>query len=158
MQASELIPLIDTCCADVLDSMYFTSIAEIKHHVEAPLPQEISFGLRFDGDLQGRFILGLSKNLARSLAANFLGEEEDLVSLADLEEVSGELANMLCGSIVSRIGGGKFALSHPEPVDLVAQFDLPGDDRVSASLTTDAGELHLSLVFDRRAVPAGGDA
>lgn len=158
MQASEFAPLIDACCGDVLDSMYFTPIAEVQHDVPRAQMQEIAFALRFSGDICGRFSLGMPVSLARILTANFLGEEEDAVSPTDMQEVTGELANMLCGAIVSRIEGGKFALSHPEPVAEAEWASPAGHDRVNSTLVTDFGDLQLSIFIEDQAQSAGGDA
>ena len=75
--------------------------------------------------MSGHFGLYLEQVTARSLAANFLGVEEAEVSSDEIGEVAGELANMLCGSIVSRVEGEhKFVLSHPERADTLPFKDL----------------------------------
>jgi CheY-specific phosphatase CheX len=148
MLASDLTTIVNECCTDVLDSMYFTTVLDSSSESTpppAPQPGEISFALRFQGQIHGSFGLTLGTPMARSLAANFLGEEEDALTDAELAEVAGELTNMLCGSIVSRIEGPtKFALSHPEPSGTV-----PAEPNILTSkLDTDNGILHTWIAID----------
>jgi len=148
MQASDLITVVPECCAEVLESMYFTSVLEASSHF-TPLPVSqadlLAFGLRFRGVVHGSFGLSIGAAMARSLAANFLGEEEDTLSEVEVAEVVGELTNMLCGSIVSRIEGTtKFALSHPEP--LVREPE--SLDILTSKLETDSGILQVWIAID----------
>jgi CheY-specific phosphatase CheX len=148
MQASDLTTIVNECCADVLDSMYFTTILEASSESAqppAPEPGELCFALRFQGQIHGSFGVSLGTPMARSLAANFLGEDEDALTDPELAEVAGELTNMLCGSIVSRIEGPtKFALSHPEPFE-VASTEL---NILTSKLETDNGILHTWIAID----------
>jgi CheY-specific phosphatase CheX len=144
MHASEFAGLIPECCSEVLDAMYFTTLLG-STSLEA-LPAEapgadpvLAFSLQFVGDISGRFGLQLDPAVARNLTANFLGEMDTDVSSDEVSEVAGELANMLCGSVMSRVEGEhSFALSHPEPG--VSTFS--GDDDVLISLLeTDSGTI-----------------
>ena len=151
MKASEFSGLIPECCSEVLDAMYFTTVldSQLKESMPAE-PAEadfLSFHLRFVGHISGRFGLHLSQGTARSLAANFLGEEETDISSAEAGEVAGELSNMLCGSVMSRVEGeDRFVLSHPEPGNLVVRAGL--DDALISRLDTDNGVLTVWVVVD----------
>ena len=116
MTASEFSINMPECCSEVLDSMYFVTVLD-STATDVLLPAEqpaYDFTLNFNGDLSGTFGLRVSSTDSVSIAANFLGEDEADISPTESEEVVGELANMLCGSIVSRIpSSAKFVLSHP---------------------------------------------
>jgi len=153
MQASELSPIIADCCSEVLDAMYFTTVLEVTHvngTTIKPQPEAFSFSLRFRGDLRGTFGISLGSSSARTLASNFLGEDEDSLSSAEIAEVVGELSNMLCGSIVSRIGGTRnYVLSHPEacpPED-------PFPDVLVSGLETDTGIIHTWVALEAPPMP-----
>jgi CheY-specific phosphatase CheX len=106
---------------------------------------DLAFSLRFRGDVHGTFGLIVGVPMARAVAANFLGEEEETLSGKEVAEVVGELTNMLCGSIVSRIEGtSKFALSHPEPfAGVLADLEI-----LSSNLETDSGILQTWIALD----------
>jgi CheY-specific phosphatase CheX len=156
MQASEFAPLIAECCAEVLDAMYFTTVLETTHE-SGSLPaiggEDYAFSLRFQGDIHGTFGVKMGAELARTLASNFLGEEEEALSSQEIGEVAGELANMLCGSVVSRVEGrSKFVLTHPEPLRAVPAME-PRADMLMSTLDTDNGPIHVWVLVDA-AVPA----
>jgi hypothetical protein len=152
MKASEFAGLIPECCTEVLDAMYFTTVVDSRLEESMPeaMPDEtdfLSFHLRFVGHISGRFGLHMARGLARNLAANFLGEEESDISSAESEEVAGELTNMLCGSVMSRVEGeDKFILSHPEPGSLELRDGV--DDVLISRLDTDSGVLTVWVVVE----------
>jgi CheY-specific phosphatase CheX len=152
MQASDFSPLVDSCCAEVLESMYFTSVTEIVHQPACmPVPGEpgYAFTLRFAGDLHGTFGLHLDAANGRTLAANFLGEEEDSLTPQEVAEVVGELGNMLCGSVVSRIEGpSKFALTHPEPSAPNSAPSSHSSETLITTLVTDSGPILIWIALD----------
>jgi CheY-specific phosphatase CheX len=143
MKASDFAVLIPEYC-EVLDAMYFTTL--LGSTTLESLPAEVpgadpvlAFSLQFVGDISGRFGLRLEPAVARSLTANFLGEQDTDVSAVEVSEVAGELANMLCGSVMSRVEGEhSFALSHPEPG--VVTFS-GVEDLLISLLETDCGTI-----------------
>ena len=69
----------------------------------------------FRGQPSGALSVRLSSAGARALAASFLGEDEETLTEAQPGEVVCELANMLCGSLVSRLANEDgFDLAAPE--------------------------------------------
>ncbi len=99
----------------VLETMFFS----------APLgPAEPEDGasvvearLAFHGNPSGTLDVCLSEASARLLAAGFLGEDEETLSDSQPGEVVCELANMLCGSLVSKLETEEsFDLTSPELV------------------------------------------
>ena len=156
MTASDFTGLVPECCSEVLDAMYFTTM--LGSEVRESLPEELagrissddaplSFSLRFVGDISGRFGVSLDHSTARSLAANFLGEDEADASSGTVAEVVGELANMLCGSVMSRVeGDNKFVLSHPEPASPPSFSS--ADDLLVSALETDSGVIAVWVAVE----------
>jgi CheY-specific phosphatase CheX len=151
MRAFELAPLVSQCCSEILEAMYFTAV--LRPELDHPAPGEaldgaipLAFSLCFAGDVTGRFGVSLSPDTARILAANFLGEEAADISSAEVGEVTGELANMFCGSVMSQVEGEhKFILSHPEP----APLPCAGTDNLLVSrLLTDSGEVTVWVAIE----------
>jgi CheY-specific phosphatase CheX len=132
---------------NVLETMFFTSIMGERKEPPEDLAVEALVG--FEGEPSGSFGLKLSAAAARSVAANFLGvEDERELTEPQIGEVSCELANMICGAMLSQVeSGSTFQISHPQ---LVA----PGGADASASASErffdlDNGALGLWVRFER---------
>ncbi len=109
--------LLAASAAEVLETMFFTAVGGQPGEEQAP-PEWISAALEFRGEPGGRFRVGASRQAARALAASFLGLDESEVSGEQVGEVICELANMICGSVVSRLESGTtIQLLHPELVE-----------------------------------------
>jgi len=88
--------------------------------------------LRFEGNPSGGCRVSVPWNLARAVGAGFLGLEEMEVSDSQTEEVVCELANMICGSVLSRLESeATFRIIHPElvPPERGAGFEGAGSNR-----------------------------
>ncbi len=146
MQASDLVVYTEPSYAEVLDSMYFTTTLGMTHRFDvAPTIQDEhhSFSLDFSGGISGTFGLVLGSSTARTLAANFLGEEEESLTPAEVGDVTGELVNMLCGSLVSRIPSqSDFVLSHPVPA-MPHPTPCAADRMLLSTLETDSGPMQV---------------
>jgi CheY-specific phosphatase CheX len=100
---------------EVLESMFFTSRAEDGVPSENSHGPWISARLWFRGNPPGRFGIRTPLETGRKLSANFLGLEEDEIEESQIGEVVRELANMLCGSVLSLLErDSRFELSGPE--------------------------------------------
>ncbi len=78
---------------------------------------EIAVSLAFEGEPSGLFLLRLTTAAARQIAADFLGIDEEEVSDTRISEVVRELANMICGSVLSRVeSAATFQLGAPQIV------------------------------------------
>jgi len=109
-------PLIEAALAEsvqeVLEKMFFADLVDLPPG--ETLAAGIAANLIFDGDPPGSFRLVLDQAAARSAAADFLGEDSSELSEYQLSEVVCELANMICGSVLSRIeSSATFRLSKP---------------------------------------------
>src|SRR5271169_5617214 len=112
---------------EVLETMCFTSVfGSGEGAAPAPgedgVPGEADAGppactaeLRFEGNPSGGCRVSVSRKLARVVGAGFLGLEEMEVTDSQTEEVVCELANMICGSVLSRLEReATFRITHPE--------------------------------------------
>jgi CheY-specific phosphatase CheX len=114
------------CTEEVLEQMFFVQ------PVEGPVPQEspeavdsshLSVDVGFSGEPSGRLLLRISKPAARSIAADFLAEDEAGLSEQQVGEVVCELANIICGSVLTRVesrtafrlGSPRLLFQVPEP-------------------------------------------
>src|SRR5260370_27293509 len=103
------------CVTTILEKMFFACVfgeSESAAISGAPL---IGAWVAFDGPLRGKLAIALESDLAKTLAADFLGlsSVEELDS-AKAEEIIGELANMVCGATLSRIDDDAlFSLAPP---------------------------------------------
>src|SRR5271165_6215349 len=86
---------------EVLEKMFFVrSLGELAGPASGPVT---AAHLTFEGDPPGSLTLRMTPAAARSVAADFLGEEEAELSPKQIGEVVCELANMICGSVLSRV-------------------------------------------------------
>ena len=115
MAVSELDQMLADSAAAVLENMFFTTPTGDADPAENPQGPWMSARLSFHGNPSGRFGIRTPLETGRKIAASFLGVEEDTVTESQAGEVICELANMLCGSVLSRLEEGiRFELSHPE--------------------------------------------
>ncbi len=101
---------------DVLETMFFTEVlGETAGHAQAA-DHPLEARLRFAGTRPGAFRIVIAPRAARTIAANFLGSEEEAwIPDSQVGDVACELANMICGSVLSRLAADvAFDLSHPE--------------------------------------------
>ncbi|MCC6362017.1 MAG: chemotaxis protein CheX [Bryobacterales bacterium] len=125
------------CCAGVFESR--------EEGPAAPGEATITAHVPFEGKPSGEFSLNVPESLALSLAARFLGQDEWEVSANQAEEVACELANMICGSVLSNLcADATFHMTHPHLTKgdggtdcggaVCRWFDL-GDGSLTACLT-----------------------
>jgi len=88
---------------EVLEKMFFISAFEESVQQPESLRPCLAAQLEFTGDPPGSLTLATSCNAARSIAADFLGEVPEALSVRQVEEVICELANMICGAVLSRV-------------------------------------------------------
>lgn len=120
--------LISSTVDSVLEAMFFSA-------AWGPAEPETSSAvlesrLAFHGRPSGTFGICLSEPSARLLAASFLGEDEETLTDSQTGQVVCELANMLCGSLVSKLQSDEsFDLASPELVpsgsEIVAGSEAP---------------------------------
>jgi len=150
MVSSELGQVLSDSAAEVLESMFFTTLMEDSETGENPPGRRISARLSFHGNAPGCFGVRIPLETARKMTASFLGLEEDAVTESQIGEVVCELANMLCGSVLSRLEKEtRFELSQPEiePPEALC----PADATAYRALRLEEGSLALWLQLERAA-------
>ena len=118
---------------------------------EAP-PQagNVTVQLNFEGDPPGYFQMRIARPAANVVAADFLGEDLESLTLRQSTDVTLELANMICGAVLSRIESrADFRLSSPEIVaDDAVQRKLGEETR--CTVETGSGALTVAIQMETR--------
>jgi hypothetical protein len=106
----------------VLERMFFIQcLLEPQEFVSEP---EVAAQLTFEGDPSGELTLRITAGAARSVSADFLGAGESDLSEQEIGEVVCELANMICGSVLSRVeSSSTFRLATPRILVPPAESD-----------------------------------
>lgn len=137
-----MIASLDEAAAQTLETMCFTGVL-------GPLnPEErtdctVRSRVSFDGDAAGVLHVQFSPEAALNAAANFLGQDSEELSQNQVEAVVFEIANMICGSMLSSFQPeGSFELSAPS-----ADLEAPADGRsgMERCYELETGALCLAL-------------
>jgi CheY-specific phosphatase CheX len=140
MASNELQQILSESAAEVLESMFFTSPLGSSVLSGHPMENSVAAGLFFRGMPPGRFGICASMDVARSLAASFLGDDPDSIDDQQCGEVICELANMVCGSVLSRIEKDAFfELTQPK----IGEPESRRPENASASLEFELEEGSL---------------
>lgn len=86
---------------DALEEMFFGVILSVEGTAE-PGPECVCAQVEFRGYHSGSLTVALSPEAAVDLSANFLGVDPSAVTAEQTELVASELANIICGSALSR--------------------------------------------------------
>ncbi|MCU1238446.1 MAG: CheC, inhibitor of methylation [Candidatus Solibacter sp.] len=101
----------------------------------------------FHGDPPGVFHMSLARDVATRIAADFLGLDADSVTAEQVNDVAKELANMICGAVLSRLESrATLRLSTPDLVDGDAAV-LPG---TVCAVETGSGILTARIAMEKR--------
>ena len=103
MSVTELDQALSDAAAEVLETMFFTSITADVDAAASPDASWISASLTFHGKPSGGFGISVPAITGRKIAASFLGTDETETTGPQIGQVVCELTNMLCGSVLSRI-------------------------------------------------------
>ncbi len=102
------------CTDQVMSTMFFTGICDEIPAEQLPLERVLTSTVRFEGPLNGTFKIAVSEGPALTLATDFYGADSPVDQEA-VESVIGELGNILCGAVLSRVDpNGLFTLDTPE--------------------------------------------
>jgi CheY-specific phosphatase CheX len=114
--------LISEAVDTVLETMFFTApLGPAEMVSEGPV---LEGRVSFVGIPSGVLSVRLSEASARTLTAGFLGKDEGLQTCSESNQVVCELANMLCGMLVSKLETkGTFDLAAPELITVAGQSD-----------------------------------
>jgi CheY-specific phosphatase CheX len=110
----EIVQALREATGEVLEKMFFVRTAAAGLEAPENAGVEMEARLGFTGEPGGWLGLRVTAAAARSIAADFLGAEEYELEERQIEEVVCELANMICGSLLSRLESqATFHLSSP---------------------------------------------
>lgn len=115
MPVSHLDQWLADAAAEVLETMFFTSLAESEGPAALTAAPYVCARLSFHGPPSGRLGVRAPLETGRRIAANFLGVEEQELTDGQIDDVICELSNMVCGAVLSRLESKQiFELRHPE--------------------------------------------
>lgn len=143
--------LIEEAAKDALEEMFFMVVFD--HAAAKPLePDAVCARVDFAGDACGSLTIALSRGALLEAAANFLGEEGSSLRNDQIRSVICELANIICGSAVSRWRhDGLFLLAPPA---LAESLEHPGTV-AECTLQLEQGYLWFSLALDEAVLADG---
>ena len=111
----EIRVMIEEAVENVLETMCFSAVMGQAETTEAQAALGLGASVEFSGPSHGSVLIGCSRAGARGLTKNFLGET-NVTDEQSLQFVL-ELANMICGAVVSAFGAtGQYDLALPHPV------------------------------------------
>jgi Chemotaxis phosphatase CheX len=142
---------LSSAVADVLESMFFLDALD-----EAAEPgadaETVTVRMSFEGDPPGCFQLRLGRPAADAIASDFLGEDAESLTTRQSTEVTLELANMICGAVLSRIeSSASFRLGTPEI--LTRDAGEPGAEETRYTVETGSGRLTVAIQMETRTCP-----
>ncbi|HKW97091.1 MAG TPA: chemotaxis protein CheX [Bryobacteraceae bacterium] len=147
MSESAVDQVLISATTEVLETMFFTPVLG-STAAAASSSGLVAAQLAFCGALEGTFAIQVTLPAAREIAANFLGSETGEPSPDAIGEVLTELANMICGSVLSHLDGeAHFDLSHPQMIDPMA---VAGLEAASRTLEIEGGEVSLFLHLNKK--------
>jgi CheY-specific phosphatase CheX len=131
---NQLQPAALGAISHVFETMFFVFLEPVNPDSGAVLPGSwspnekwLQCRIGFQGNLRGQLRLFLPFPLAREMATNFLGLEEE-ASEQQVMDMTKELSNMICGNLFSRYERVRgYALTIPEAeVVRLEETDRPG--------------------------------
>jgi CheY-specific phosphatase CheX len=142
--------VLATATEEVLETMFFTSTYGAAQAAEPDAAPRIAARLTFEGTPCGAMTLSVTEAAARTLTANFLAAEpDDSVLASQLDAVVCELANMICGAVLSRVESqAHFHLFSPQ---LLPSESLLPSGPPNQSLDLGDGTLNLWLTLETHA-------
>ena len=141
MQAAPFETMLEDAAREVLETMCFLAIEEGLPNPACDQAPFLSRKLSFSGPVNGSFGLRSSLPTAALIASNLLGDDLDQISPGQAGDTLGEVANMICGSLLCRVDAKQaFRLSHPvaEPVLLSSDAGLK---RITKTMALENGPL-----------------
>jgi len=89
---------------EVFETMIFMDVEECSDSDQKVEGDSILGSITFKGDINGCLVICCNQTCAKIIAANMLGmDAEDTINKEDIYDAIGEVANMVMGSLKSRI-------------------------------------------------------
>jgi len=147
MTEQEVQEALRAAATEVLETMFFVCLDEGVESAEQPPESAPAVKITFRGQPSGQMRLQLTASAARSIAADFLGADQDSVAERQVSEVLREMANMICGAVLSRVeSAAVFRLD--EPVLLEADQQAVAPAAVSLQMPLSNGTLSLTMCLE----------
>jgi CheY-specific phosphatase CheX len=128
MMASTVEALSIVACdvtREVLETMFFATAEPVPCRHPETVADWIAAIVPFEGVPCGDLRVILSRRFAKAIASGFLGVETEEVTAEGENQIACELANMICGAVLSRLHpDSRVALRAPEIIP--ASFDSGG--------------------------------
>jgi|SRR5579871_1694407 len=154
----ELVAFTRDVTVEVLETMFFLSAAPIEPGQpggDDPIGREewLLAQVRFQGCPPGELSVALSRRLALSMGAAFLGLEPEEAGADEAVQVSGEFANMICGAVLSRFHPDTgLALSVPRVVPAQEVFEIGSgqwfdtpDGKLAVSISLESNTINSAV-------------
>jgi CheY-specific phosphatase CheX len=126
--ADEVDAFIVRATAEVLEKMFFTGIETSGKGGEIETESPVQVELHFSGPLTGTLRMRMGEASARALGSTLTCLEPDEFSRERCIQAAGELANMICGCLLSHLEpDANLALTPPE--ETLDEAALPGSIR-----------------------------
>ena len=140
---------LGSATADVLESMFF--LEALGEATEPPADVEtVTVHLAFDGDPPGCFQMRIARAAADTIAADFLGEDTESLTGRQRDDVTLELANMICGAVLSRLeSSATFRLGAPQIVAFDTGRQGAAED-TRHTVETGSGTLTVAIQMETR--------
>ena len=125
---------------------------EVLGEIAEPPPEaeNVTVQVSFDGDPPGSFQMRIARPAANAVAADFLGEELESLTDQQSTDVTLELANMICGAVLSRIESrAAFRLGSPEVVRDDTVQPSSGEE-TRCTVETGSGPLTVAIQMETR--------
>jgi CheY-specific phosphatase CheX len=148
MVANEVEQMLPEAAAEVLETMFFTSLAEEGDSAAPFAGPTLCAHLYFRGARSGSLGVWVPRETAREIAADFLGLEGTELTEARVGDVICEFANMVCGLLLGRLeSNGLFELTRPE---LDSVESRPRNElAVLRTLALERGAMEVWLQWER---------
>ena len=115
-----------------------------------PQPETVTVQVNFEGDPPGYFQMRIARPAANAVAADFLGEDLETLTVRQSTDVTLELANMICGAVLSRIESrAAFRLGSPEVVADDTVQPKSGEE-TRCTVDTGSGALTVAIQMETR--------
>jgi CheY-specific phosphatase CheX len=147
MDDTTLARVLAECTEEALEQMFFVQPLDDPAPVDSSSGPPLIAEVNFKGDPSGHLTLSISAQAARSIAADFLAEDEPVLSEQQVGEVLCELANIICGSVLTRVESSTlFRLDRPRLISECERFS--ERDAAVRSLNLWNGNLTVAIGTD----------
>lgn len=141
---------LQAATGEVLSTMFFAEVEPLSGPVAAG-GERLGVTLPFHGAATGQLRLTIDQPVAERLAANFYGADS---TLPEARNVLAELANMVCGTLLSRLDTGAiFCLGEPQAMEATA----PLASETALLLRVEEGLLALQFEIEAAGELAAGE-